>query len=160
MDESSSLFMAHVTHELSNPLAGMQCTVQFLEWQLAKPKDLDLGALRRDVATLKSEITRLRALLQDMREFVRSGRLTLKPVSIGEVAAEIAAVEQHHHRERGIRTELDFPPSLPRVVADREKLKQVVLNLSKNARCWLAFTVCGHIPYLRHSWRLIAFAVL
>jgi two-component system sensor kinase FixL len=133
MDESTSVFMAHVTHELSNPLSSMQFTVQFLERQLADPEDLDLGALRRDVATLKSEISRVRALLKDMRDFLRSGRLNLKSVSVGELAAEIAAVEQHHHRERGIRTELDFPPSLPCVLADRDKLKQVVLNLSKNA---------------------------
>ncbi len=133
MDESTLIFMANITHEISNPLAGMHCTVQFLEQQLADPTGLSFEALRRDIETLKTEIDRLRALLQDLRDFVRSGRLNLKSVSLSNVAAEIVAVERHHHREQGIRTELDFPPSLPCVVADREKLKQVLLNLCKNA---------------------------
>ena len=133
MDKSILAFVAHVTHEISNPLAGMHCTVQFLEQQLADPNSLNLDAVRRDVGNLKMEIDRLRALLLELRDFVRVGRLNLKSVCVGEVAAEIVAVEQHHHREQGIRTELDFPLSLPCVVADREKLKQVVLNLSKNA---------------------------
>ena len=133
MDASTLMFMANITHEISNPLTGMHCTIQFLQQQLAEPNAVSFDALRRDVETLRTEIDRLRALLQDLRDFVRAGRLNLKSVSVGEVAAEIVAVEQHHHRQRGIRTELDFPPSLPCIVADREKLKQVVLNLSKNA---------------------------
>jgi signal transduction histidine kinase len=125
--------MASISHEISNPLAGMYSTLEFLDRRLADPNGVSLDVLRRDVKNLKYETDRLRELLQDLRDFVRSGRLDLKSVSLGEVAAEILAMEQCHHHERGIRTDLDIPASLPCLIADRHKLKQVLLNLFKNA---------------------------
>jgi signal transduction histidine kinase len=124
---------ATITHEIANPLSGMYTTVQFMEQQLREPDQLNIHTLSSDVENLRDEITRLRILLEDLRDFIRSGQLKLKSVSLGEVAAEIVTMEFHNHNERGIETELDFPPSLPSVMADREKLKQVVLNLCKNA---------------------------
>jgi signal transduction histidine kinase len=124
---------ASITHEIANPLTGMYSTVQFLEQQLSDLREFNPDTLRSDVKTLKDEIERLRTLLQDLRFFVRSGQLNLKSVSLGEVAAEILALELHNHKKHGIKTELDFPESLPCVIADREKLKQVLLNLCKNA---------------------------
>ena len=44
-------------------------------------------------------------------DFGGSGRLNLKSVSVRDVAAEILGMEQHHYNQRGIRTELDVPPS-------------------------------------------------
>jgi signal transduction histidine kinase len=124
---------ATITHEIANPLSGMYTTVQFMEQQLHEPDKLNIDTLSSDVENLKDEIERLRVLLEDLRDFIRSGQLKLKSVSLGEVAAEIVTMEFHNHNERGIKAELDFPASLPSVMADREKLKQVVLNLCKNA---------------------------
>jgi signal transduction histidine kinase len=133
MDESSFVFMASITHEIANPLTGMYSTVQLLEQQLIDPNGFDLDALRHDVENLRTEIDRLRGLLHDLRQFVQTGRLSLQPIFLEQIAAEIVAMEQHDYRRRGIRTELDFPYSLPCVMADRQKLKQVLLNLCKNA---------------------------
>jgi two-component system sensor histidine kinase HydH len=133
MDEASLVFMASITHEIANPLSGMYSTVQFLERELADPNGISFETLRRDIENLRSEIDRLRALLHELRDFIRSSRLDLRSVSLGQIAAEVVAMEQHDHRARGVRTELDCPPSLPCVIADRQKLKQVLLNLCKNA---------------------------
>jgi signal transduction histidine kinase len=133
MDEASFLFMASITHEIANPLTGMHSTVQFLEQQLIEGDEINPDEIRSDIRNLKSEIDRLLVLLDDLRQFVRSGRLNVKPVSLQEVATEIIAMEQHDHHKRGIRAELEFPLSLPCVMADRQQLKQVLLNLCKNA---------------------------
>lgn len=124
---------ASIAHEIANPLTGMYSTVQFLEQQVLDPGGLRPGVLLGDVENLKREIERLHSLLQDLRYFVRSGQLDLKPVSLAELVSEIVALELHNHKARRIKAELNFPPGLPCVLADREKLKQVLLNLCKNA---------------------------
>ncbi|MGH7828434.1 MAG: ATP-binding protein [Candidatus Binatia bacterium] len=124
---------ASIAHEIANPLSGMYTTVQFLERQLSQPGKLTHDAFRSRLQDLQHEIERLQSLLQDLRFLVRPDQLTLNPLSLAEVAAEIEAMERHRHNERGIAVTLDFPASLPPVMADREKIKQALLNLCKNA---------------------------
>jgi signal transduction histidine kinase len=57
----------------------------------------------------------------------------LKPISLQALAREVCTLEEESYRAQGIRVEQDFPPDLPLVVADRDKLKQALLNLCKNA---------------------------
>jgi signal transduction histidine kinase len=125
--------VASITHEIANPLNGMYTTVQFLEHQIAPPAAPRNDEIRSTLGDLKREIERLHLLLQDLRFLARPGRLHLTSVSLSEIAAEILAMETHNYRERGIITELDFPAFVPPVMADRDKLKQALLNLCKNA---------------------------
>ena len=125
--------VAAITHEIANPLNGMYSAVQLLELELAESGANSEEEMRSIVGDLKHETERLRSLLQDLRFLARPGRLNFKSVSVGEIAADILALESTIYRERGIRAEADFPASLPPVRADREKLKQTLLNLCKNA---------------------------
>lgn len=124
--------VAGITHEIANPLNGMYATAQLLELELAQSGPKNEEETRSVIGYLKNEIERLRSLLQDLRFLARPARVIHKPVSLGDVAADILVLEASC-KERGIRTEADFPASLPLVPGDREKLKQVLLNLCKNA---------------------------
>ena len=125
--------VAGITHEIANPLNGMYSTVQLLELELAEPGAKNQENMRSILGYLKNEIERLRALLQDLRFLARPGQLSPKSVSLAEIAADILILESNNYRERGILAEADFPDSLPPVWGDREKLKQTLLNLCKNA---------------------------
>lgn len=125
--------VAGITHEIANPLNGMYSAVQLLELELGEPGAKIEEEIRSVVGNLKNEIERLRSLLQDLRFLARPGQLNLKSVSVGEIAADILELESSNYKERGIRAEADFPASLPPVLGDREKLKQTLLNLCKNA---------------------------
>ena len=125
--------VAGITHEIANPLNGMYSTVQLLELELAEPEAKNEEEMRSIVGYLKNEIERLRSLLQDLRFLARPGQLNVKSVSVGDIAADILALEANNYKERGIRAEADFPDALPAVQGDREKLKQTLLNLCKNA---------------------------
>jgi signal transduction histidine kinase len=125
--------VAGITHEIANPLNGMYSAVQLLELELGEPGAKIEEEKRSVVGNLKNEIERLRSLLQDLRFLARPGQLKLKSVSVGEIAADILELESSNYKERGIRAEADFPASLPPVLGDREKLKQTLLNLCKNA---------------------------
>lgn len=123
---------AAFAHEIGNPLNGMSMTVQLLERRLARASDVGATALDT-VQKLKDEIRRLAGLLQDFSSFARRETYVFKPVSLATVAGEVFSMEGENYRARGIRVEQSFPANLPLVLADRDKLKQAMLNLCKNA---------------------------
>ena len=124
---------AKLAHEISNPLNGISTTVQILERQFLKQTtrvDETLVAAMQDI---KNEINRLRSLLQGFRSLSRPQQLTLQPTDLVAVVKESLATEALHYSEQGIGVEQESPAELPLVMADSEKLKQVLLNLYKNA---------------------------
>lgn len=123
---------AAFAHEIGNPLNGMSMTVQLLQRRLAKVSGVGATAVDT-VQKLKDEIRRLTGLLQDFSSFARRETYVFKPVSLATVAGEVFSMEEEKYRAQGIRVEQNFPANLPLVLADRDKLKQAMLNLCKNA---------------------------
>jgi two-component system phosphate regulon sensor histidine kinase PhoR len=70
-------------------------------------------------------------------------RITLAPVSAAEVVDEVyGAIAPLARRERQITVVRDIDAGLPAIIADRQRLTQVMLNLVRNA---LAYTPAGGI---------------
>ena len=120
-------------HELGNPLNGMSLTIQLLEQRLRK----QLAPLDEQVAStmsrLKSEISRLNSLLQDFRSLSRKENYRLQPVSVTALVGEAIEIELPRYVEQGVEVESSFPTDLPPITVDIDKMKQVILNLAKNA---------------------------
>lgn len=124
---------ATFAHEVGNPLNSMYITAQLLERRLSKQQSgIDEKALV-SVRNLMREITRLTGLLQEFRTLARHPKLDLRPVSLRTVIEDVLAVETLSYRAQGVTVAPALPPALPLVRADGEKLKQVILNLCKNA---------------------------
>ena len=81
----------------------------------------------------QEEVQRLTSLLIDYRSFARPLKLNLKPTSLKAIIEEVLRPMQNLYREGRISVKFDFEPNLPAVPADREKIKQLILNLCKNA---------------------------
>ena len=89
--------------------------------------------LSSTVQDLKQEISRLQSLLQGWRALARPQQLNLQPTSLATLIAEVLRAQVPYYVERGIQLEQIFSPELSLVMADQEKLAQVLLNLCKNA---------------------------
>lgn len=124
---------ARLAHEIGNPLNGLATTVQILERYLGQHKHLADDMLSSTVQDLKHEMSRLQALLQGWRVLARPQQLNLQPTSLATLTAEVLRAQLPYYVERGIHLEEVFPAELPLVMADQEKLAQVLLNLCKNA---------------------------
>jgi PAS domain S-box-containing protein len=124
---------ATFAHEVGNPLNSMYTTVQLLERRLARQGVLVDDKVVTPLRNLLSEMKRLTALLEEFRALARRQKLTPRPTSLATLVAGLLAVESPLYASQGIEVEQVFPPDLPPVVADAEKLKQVLLNLCKNA---------------------------
>jgi PAS domain S-box-containing protein len=124
---------AVLAHEIGNPLNGMFTTVQLIERHLSRsqgPADSQLTAQLQD---LKGEISRLGSLLHEFRSLSGPMQLNLRPLRLAVFIQELLQMTSPICDGSAVEVRHDIPDDLPLVIADREKLKQVFLNLCKNA---------------------------
>lgn len=126
---------AKIAHEINNPLSNIYAAVQFLEQDLLQRKEPADGEILNMVTDIKGEVDRLSRLMNDLRTFLATGRQPLhrEPVDIIEVAAETLRLEEAALDQHKIRLVQEFPADFPRVRGDRNKIKQVLVNLTRNA---------------------------
>jgi K+-sensing histidine kinase KdpD len=132
-------FVSLVTHELRGPMASVVgCAATLRQrWRT-------LTASQREsfLALIEEETSRLAALVGDVLDTSRLEAGTFSysftDFDIENVVREVAAVVDLGQEEIAIRTEVPRP--LPAVRGDRERIRQVVMNLLTNA---VKYTVAG-----------------
>ncbi len=123
---------AKTAHEIASPLNGMYTTAQVIERLASREAEIDKNMLASTARNLTSEIDRLRSLLHELRQLAPRD-LAHDPVDLGVLAAEVAEMEKHTCDGRGIRIFFKCSSNPLMVKGDRDRLKQVLVNLSKNA---------------------------
>ena len=129
---SSRKFCDLIAHELANPLNGMLGSVEVVERHLAAQVRGENG-ISDLLAILRKEITRLTLLLKELRSSRVLLDINLEPTSLSTEVRELLALESAYCEQRRIRIHQDVPSDLPFIMADRNKLRQILLNLYKNA---------------------------
>lgn len=124
---------ATFAHEVGNPLNSMFMLAQLLERRLRRQYDAVDETVLTPLHNLMSEMQRLLALLEEFRSLARRQQLQVKPVSLSLLIADLCTVEAPYHAAHNIKVAHEISPDLPLIEADVEKLKQVLLNLCKNA---------------------------
>jgi PAS domain S-box-containing protein len=126
---------AVLTHEIANPLNGISITVQVMQRHLLEQsaRSGEDDFLSSNLADLKLEIDRLGALLNDFRSLARRPRLHVAPIDLGALVDEVLKMLSSEAESSGVEVAQEIPPDLPVLHADSERLKQVFLNLFKNA---------------------------
>jgi signal transduction histidine kinase len=129
--EQSDL-IAEMVHELRTPLTSLLVASQLLRHpSLGEPQRLDLAE------TLQRESQRLNALATSFLDLARleSGRIRfqLTRVPLPELVDECLEVVRPQAGQQGLALAAHLPPNLPALTTDRDKLKQVLLNLLTNA---------------------------
>lgn len=122
---SVTALAAMLAHEIKNPLSGIRGAAQLLE-QGASSEDRILTRLICD------EADRIVTLVDSMEVFGDERPVTRGPVNIHSVLDHVKRLAQSGFA-RNVRFAEDYDPSLPPVLADRDQLIQVFLNLVKNA---------------------------
>lgn len=114
-----------LAHEIKNPLSGIRGAAQLLE-QSASDDDRTLTRLICD------EADRIVKLVDRMEVFADERPVEREPVNIHSVLEHVKRLAQSGFG-RHIRFIEEYDPSLPPVLANRDQLIQVFLNLVKNA---------------------------
>ncbi len=116
---------AMLAHEIKNPLSGIRGAAQLLETSVTDD-DRALARLIRD------EADRIVKLVDRMEVFSDERPIEREPVNIHIVLDHVRRLARSGFA-RSIRINDDYDPSLPPVLANRDQLIQVFLNLVKNA---------------------------
>ena len=124
---------AKLVHEIANPVQTMIAAVELLECCLTGNVGTSREMLESTVRALKAEIRLLINLLDEFKDIARPKELHLRPVDPISLLSELLVLEAPQYATRGIRIEENFPAELPFIAGDPIKLRQVLLNLFKNA---------------------------
>ncbi|MPZ78808.1 MAG: hypothetical protein GEU77_20085 [Deltaproteobacteria bacterium] len=119
-------------HEVSNPLNAIAMSIQLLEAEVRERNDLSSQHVRDSIVEANKEIERLTSLLRDFRSFARPQFIEFQPTDLAATLQEVLTPEVLLFRAAGVRVEFDIG-SLPLLMLDRDKIKQAILNLCKNA---------------------------
>jgi two-component system nitrogen regulation sensor histidine kinase GlnL len=122
---SVTALAAMLAHEIKNPLSGIRGAAQLLE-QSATDEDRSLTKLICD------ETDRIVKLVDRMEVFGDKRPVEREPVNIHVVLDHVKRLA-HSGFARHIKFVEDYDPSLPPILANRDQLIQVLLNLVKNA---------------------------
>ena len=146
LEQASALksqFLANMSHEFRTPLNAILGYTSMLQQGVAGPLE---GPIKRHLSRVASNGQHLLSIINEILDISRieAGRMPLQiskfkvPDLVGEVIAELEPIIR--------RSKLEVTTAMPRdlkpIYSDRQKVKQILLNLLSNA---LKFTAAGGV---------------
>jgi two-component system NtrC family sensor kinase len=119
---------AGIAHEINNPLTG----VLMYGYILLENMPVD-SQERKDMETIINETTRCREIIRDLLDFSRENVLEKKSVDINQVIEKAVSIIDKKLYFEKIEIFKDFSAGSLNVMADRNQLQQVFINLFLNA---------------------------
>ncbi len=119
---------ASIAHELNNPLATVSLRLE----SVLDDSRLD-PALRHSLTIVQQEADRMAHLVGNLLQFTRVSPDQESSVDLHEELEKSVELVQHLFRKHRIAVEWKIAATLPTIFADRQKLRQVFLNLLTNA---------------------------
>ncbi len=128
-EEDRRRLLADIAHELGTPLAALQANVEGMLDRVVEPTPAKLAALHTQIRLL----ARLVRDLQDL-SLAQQGRLPLdrRPVDLAELVRQVVEVARPAAEDKGVALTASADGALT-VLADRERISQVLHNLLANA---------------------------
>lgn len=120
---------AGIVHEIGNPLGIMKSTMSFLNDRLSKRGD----ELTTYTQVLMENVDRIHELLKDLSGFSRPQSDQYSLHDISKCLSQMVHFIEKECEKQGVVIETSFENGLPPVYCNPHRLKQVFLNLFKNA---------------------------
>ncbi len=125
---------AGLAHEIRNPLNGATLQLQLLERRLSKVVDGERAVpLQEPIRMVREELNRLSRLVTEFLLFARPAALAARDIDLVATVAHVIELESPVALQRQCVLEMSAPEGPVVVEADAERIKQITLNLVRNA---------------------------
>jgi PAS domain S-box-containing protein len=142
-NRAKGAFLNMMSHELRTPL---QATLGYSEFLLSSPEGALTVEQRQDISYIHQASQRMIAMVNQLLDLSRmdAGRLQLatEPVDLAEVVEQVRQDVSPQVAEKAIELRINLPATVPCALGDKERIRQVLLNLVGNA---VKFTHQGHV---------------
>jgi PAS domain S-box-containing protein len=123
--------VASISHELLQPITATTLNAKAsLRWVQRDPPDLT--EVRKGAERIIESGTFASEIINRLRSLYKKASPKRELVAINEVIGEMAGMIGSEAREHGVSIRIDLKDDLPRTVADRVQLQQVLMNLMLN----------------------------
>ena len=133
-NRAKSEFLANMSHELRTPLNAIQGHVQLVTLGV---HGAVTDAQRESLGRVTRAQEHLLGLINDVLNYAKleAGRVEfdVRPCELSSVVQDVVRMVEPQLASRGLALTVDVPPDAPQVLADCEKLQQVLINLVGNA---------------------------
>ncbi len=124
---------AGVAHEINNPLVAISTFLQMLPSKYAEPtKDREYWDELYGVAT--REVERIRQLVQQLLSYSKTSQVgKFESTQVNDILQEMVLFIENEAKKKGVHVKKEFGLDLPPGLMDRNRIKQVFLNILLNA---------------------------
>jgi Na+/proline symporter/nitrogen-specific signal transduction histidine kinase len=133
LDRMKDDFVSHVSHELRTPLTSIRSLTEILH----DNPDLDVAARGKFLSVIIQEAERLTRLINQVLDLAKmeAGRAEWQMAEVDprEAVEHAASATSQLFEDEGVKLEVRVDDDVPTVLADRDRLVQVVINLLSNA---------------------------
>lgn len=133
-NQAKSEFVSMVSHELKTPMTSMSGFTDLILSGAAGPVNEQQAQF---LHTIKSNIKRMGNQIRDLTDIsqIETGRLSVKPepVAIADIVNETMETIQQICDDKNTSLKLSLPTNIPQILADKNRMVQVLTNLLSNA---------------------------
>lgn len=137
--QALTLLAASVAHEIGNPLNALHIHLQLMEREVRKLRrsttveESGVDRLEGYINVAKGEITRLDNIITQFLDALRARAPKISPASVNQIMNETIDLLKPEIENRGQSVQLQLASALPEIPCDAAQIKQVFVNLIRNA---------------------------
>ncbi len=121
-------FATGIAHEIGNPLAALLGCVSVIKNSQLSDRDADL------VVRIENELKRIDAIIHDLLQIARPSQIIINEYSSYDIFQEVIEFVQFQNGFQNIHITLIKSEQFPKILVDKDRIKQVILNLLSNAQ--------------------------
>jgi len=118
-----------VAHEVKNPLATILYGIEYLNTKISERDEKVELTLR----SIKEAAERANNIIKDLLDFASLSRVQHQPEDLNAITEQALSFIKYQCENRGVQLLKEYDPELPHILADRNRIEQVVVDVMLNS---------------------------